>query len=144
MVVRRRKRRSSLEVKKLQEHFLQAVQQEERISLSGIIEKYGAAVDVKNSPSDKNLVKRQMDQLAAEGKIEFHRAGRELIAQMPAQAAKILDTDEEPLPVPSTGPWQGPADLIVIRAFAVQLEEFSKTLQEQIATLVRMVEKASR
>jgi len=144
MIVKRRKRRSSLEVKKLQAHFLQAVQQEGRISLSGLIEKYGTEVDVKNSPSDKNLVKRQMDQLAAEGEIEFHRAGRELIAQMPSRPAKSEDSEEQTLPVSSTDSWQSSAELAVIRAFAVQLEEFSKTLQEQISTLVRMVEKASR
>ncbi len=143
MVVRRRKRRSSLEVKKLQEHFLRAVQQEGRISLSGLIEKYGAEVDVKNTPSDKNLVKRQMDQLADEGKIEFQRAGRELIAQMPSQPAKSEDAREQALGS-SAESRQSSTDLAVIRAFAVQLEEFSRTLQEQISTLVRMVEKASR
>ncbi len=143
MVVERRKRRSSLEVKRLQEHFLKAVQQEGKISLSGLIEKYGAEADVKNTPSDKNLVKRQMDQLADEGKIEFVRAGRELIAQMPSQPTKSADAQEQAL-ASSTGGRQSSSDLAVIRAFAVQLEEFSRTLQEQISTLVRMVEKASR
>jgi len=143
MVMKRRKRRSSLEVKKLQEHFLRAVQQEVRISLSGLIEKYGAEVEVKNTASDKNLVKRQMDQLADEGKIEFQRAGRELIAQMPSQPAKSEDAREQALGS-STESRQSSTDLAVIRAFAVQLEEFSRTLQEQISTLVRMVEKASR
>jgi len=130
-------------VKKLQAHFLEAVQQEGRISLSGLIEKYGADVDVKNSPSDKNLVKRQMDQLAAEGEIEFHRAGRELIAQMPSQPQKREESEQQAAPVPVTD-WQSSSELAVIRAFAVQLEEFSRTLQEQISTLVRMVDKASR
>jgi len=143
MVMKRRKRRSSLEVKKLQDHFLRAVQQEGKISLSGLIEKYGAEVDVKNSPSDKNLVKRQMDQLASEGEIEFHRAGRELIAQMPREPEKGEEAEEQTPPVLAEG-WRSATDLAVIRAFAVQLEEFSRTLQEQISTLVRMVEKASR
>jgi hypothetical protein len=143
MVVKRRKRRSSLEVKKLQEHFYRAVQKEGRISLSGLIENYGPEVDVKNTPSEKNLVKRQMDQLAAEKKIEFQRAGRELIAQMPSQPEKSLGTHEQP-GISSAESRQSSADLAVIRAFAVQLEEFSKTLQEQISTLVRMVDKASR
>ncbi len=132
-------------MKRLQEHFLRAVQQEGKISLSGLIEKYGAEVDVKNSASDKNLVKRQMDQLAALGEIEFHRAGRELIAQMPSRPAKGEEQGEQLARGASTGSSQsGAADLLVIRAFAVQLEEFSRTLQEQISTLVRMVEKASR
>jgi hypothetical protein len=144
MAVRRRKRRSSFEVKKLQQHFLQAIQQEGRISLSGLVEKFGAEMDVKNTPSDKNLVKRQMDQLAAEGEIEFYRAGRELIAQMPSQPAKSENAEEHAPPAPSADSFQSSADLAVIRAFAVQLEEFSRTLHEQISTLVRMVEKASR
>jgi len=143
MVVKRRKRRSSLEVKRLQEHFLKAIEQEGRISLSGLIEKYGAEVDVKNTASDKNLVKRQIDQLAAEGKIEFQRVGRELIAQVPSQPAKSEDTAGQTSGHPAEN-WQASPDLAVIRAFAVQLEEFSKTLQEQISTLVRMVDKASR
>ena len=131
-------------MKKLQDHFLRAVQQEGKISLSGLIEKYGADVDVKNSPSDKNLVKRQMDQLASQGEIEFHRAGRELIAQMPALPGKDEEPKEQLGRGGSGNTPASPADLTVIRAFAVQLEEFSRTLQEQISTLVRMVEKASR
>ncbi|MFB3906385.1 MAG: hypothetical protein ACE15E_23320 [Acidobacteriota bacterium] len=129
-------------MKKLQQHFLQGVRQEGRISLSGLIEKYGPEVDVRNTPSDKNLVKRQMDQLAAEGEIQFYRVGRELIAQIPQ--AKSAGAEGQPQPAASTGSPKSPNDLAVIRAFALQLEEFSRTLQEQISTLVRMVEKASR
>jgi len=143
MVVRRRKRRSSVEVKRLQQHFLHAVQQEGKISLSGLISKYGPEVEVQDTASDKNLVKRQLDQLAAEGEIEFRRAGRELIAHVPSQPAKSETTEPADVDSLSAGPGY-PVDLAVIRAFAVQLEEFSRTLQEQISTLVRMVEKASK
>ncbi|HXK62204.1 MAG TPA: hypothetical protein PLP42_20145 [Acidobacteriota bacterium] len=132
-----------MEVKRLQEHFFRAVQQEGRISLSNLIAKYGSEVDVHSSASDKNLVKRQMDQLAAQGQIEFHRAGRELIAQLPGRSEKS-QTQNSAMAASSPADLTSPVDLAVIRAFAVQVEEFSRTLQEQISTLVRMVEKASR
>jgi hypothetical protein len=138
--MRRRKRRSSSEVKRLQDHFLQAIQREGRLSLSGLISKYGPEVEVRNTASDKNLVKRQLDQLASRGDIEFRREGRELIAQSIPEG-KLHD--EEIMEELASGRF-GPVDLTVIRAYAVQVEEFSRTLQEQIATLVRMVEKAAR
>jgi len=96
--------------------------------------KYGPEVDVKNTPSDKNLIKRQMDQLAARGEIEFRREGRELIALAPEKyrAAGGLATSFPP------------TDLNVIKAYAIQLEEFSRTLQSQISTLVRMIEKSTK
>ena len=132
--MKKRKRRSSMDVKKLQERFLQAVRDEGRISLTGLIMKYGPEVDVKNSPSDKNLIKRQMDQLAARGEIEFRREGRELIALAP-EKYRASGGMAASLP---------PTDLNVIKAFAIQLEEFSGTLQAQISTLVRMIEKSTK
>jgi hypothetical protein len=137
--MRRRKRRSSSEVKRLQDHFLQAIEQEGKVSLTALISKYGPEVDVRNTASDKNLVKRQLDQLAGTGDIEFRREGRELIAQSVPEAA-----DDEAIMAEMAAMRVGPVDLAVIRAYAVQVEEFSRTLQEQIATLVRMVEKAAR
>lgn len=123
-----------MDVKKLQERFLQAVRDEGRISLTGLIMKYGPEVEVKNSASDKNLVKRQMDQLAARGEIEFHREGRELIALAPEKYRTAGG-------LAASFP---PTDLNVIKAYAVQLEEFSRTLQAQISTLVRMIEKSTK
>jgi hypothetical protein len=123
----------------LQDHFLQAIEQEGKVSLTALISKYGPEVDVRNTASDKNLVKRQLDQLAGTGDIEFRREGRELIAQSVPEAA-----DDEAIMAEMAAMRVGPVDLAVIRAYAVQVEEFSRTLQEQIATLVRMVEKAAR
>jgi hypothetical protein len=133
--MKKRKRRSSMDVKKLQERFLQAVRDEGRISLTGLIMKYGPEVEVKNTPSDKNLVKRQMDQLAARGEIEFRREGRELIALAPEKYRTVGGLAAASFP---------PTDLNVIKAYAVQLEEFSRTLQAQISTLVRMIEKSTK
>ena len=82
--------------------------------------------------------KISLDQLAREGALELRRDGRDLVAraggngQPTAAAAPVAETRHTA------------DDLDVIRAFARQLEEFSRTLQDQISTLVRMVEKAAR
>ncbi len=135
--MKRRRRRSSKEVKKIQERFLEAVQREGRISLTDLISKYGPELDVRNTPSDKNLVKRQLDQLDRNGEIDFRREGRELIAHRKVEETAPEETlaAEAASPPPPT-----PPDLAVIKTFALQLGEFAKSLHEQIETLVRMVE----
>ena len=93
---------------------------------------------MQNTASDKNLVKRQLDQLAREGALELRRDGRDLVARGVARRPPA----PEAAPVAETR--HTADDLDVIRAYARQLEEFSRTLQDQISTLVRMVEKAAR
>lgn len=137
------KRRSTSEVRRVQEYFVQAIRGEGKITLTELIVKYGGEVGVKNTPTDKNLVKRQLDRAAQEGKILFQREGRDLVARARVEetAAPAAETTAPPvleLPKGSS------TDLAVIRAYALQLEEFSRILQEQISTLVRMVEKAAQ
>lgn len=164
--MKRRNRRSASEVKDVQQRFLEAVKKEGEITLTDLIAKYGEAVNVKNTASDKNLVKRQLSQASKQGVIEFRREGRDLVARVPGRAAAAAAPPRKaaarrprgrraavrkaaaapaprPTPAPPAPPPPVPADLAAIRAYAAQLEEFSKTLQHQIATLVRMVEKAS-
>ena len=136
--LKKRRRRSRSEIQKIRDHFLGAVLEEGKISLTELVSKYGSEINVQNTASDKNLVKRQLDQLAREGALELRRDGRDLVAragengQPTAEAAPVVETRHTT------------DDLDVIRAFARQLEEFSRTLQDQISTLVRMVEKAAR
>lgn len=151
----KRKRRTAREIQRLRDDFLKAIQKEGKITLTNLIQQYGAPLGVKNTPSDKNLVKRQLDRLVKEGLIQFRRQGRDLVAQADGKG-------ETPKARPKTGKPAAkktaeaapaaarpaassrPADLEVIRAYARQLEEFSRTLQDHIRTLVRMVEKAGR
>ncbi len=136
--LKKRKRRSGSEIQKVRDHFLGAVLGEGKISLTELVSRYGSEINVQNTASDKNLVKRQLDQLAREGAIELRRDGRDLVAEH----RKNGHSTAEPAPVAET--LHASDDLDVIRAFARQLEEFSRTLQDQISTLVRMVEKAAR
>jgi hypothetical protein len=125
-------------VRDVQEHFLSGIKREGRISLTDLISKYGSQVDVKNTPSDKNLVKRQLDQLARSGQIEFRREGRELVAESSSRpSAEELAAQAKQLELP-------PTELDVVRAYARQVEDFARTLQEQVTTLVRMIERAEQ
>ncbi len=125
----KRKRRTLNEIRQIREQLHVTVEDAGTITLSQLVGKHGGKIGVKNTPSDKNLVKKQLDQLAKDGKIEFVKMGRDLVA-------KALTANGD------GGVPEGPLDLAVIRAYAVQVEEFAKTLQGQIRTLVRMVEKA--
>jgi hypothetical protein len=126
-------------VRDVQEHFLSGIKKEGRISLTELISKYGGEVDVKNTPSDKNLVKRQLDQLARSGQIEFRREGRELVAESArTESAEELAAQAKPVfEMP-------PMELDVVRAYARQVEDFARTLLDQVSTLVRMIERAER
>ena len=136
--MKKRRRRSRSEIQKVRDHFLGAVLGEGKISLTELVAKYGSEINVQNTASDKNLVKRQLDQLAREGVLELRRDGRDLVAR--------ASQDGHPAPeaAPAAETRHTADDLDVIRAYARQLEEFSRTLQDQISTLVRMVEKAAR
>jgi hypothetical protein len=125
-------------VREVQEHFLTGIKKEGRISLSDLISKYGSQVDVKNTPSDKNLVKRQLDQLARSGQIEFRREGRELVAESASRPSP------EELAAMAKPPELPPMELDVVRAYARQVEDFASTLLQQVTTLVRMVERVER
>ena len=109
-----------------------------KISLTDLVAKYGSEISVQNTASDKNLVKRQLDELAREGALGLQRDGRDLVARVLEDGRPTTDT------VPAAETPRTGDDLDVIRAYARQLEEFSRTLQDQISTLVRMVEKAAR
>lgn len=170
--MKKRTRRKASEIERLRNKILRIVKKDRRISLTAMVAHYGVQMGVRNTPSDKNLVKRQLDVLAKSGDIDFGRAGRDLVARYtgPDVADASIGEEQEaaaapapaaiaaPAPAPVLAPAAIPAaapsapavaigsnaDLAVIRAYARQVEEFSRTLQDQVATLVRMVEKASR
>ena len=79
--LKKRRRRSRSEIQKIRDHFLGAVLEEGKISLTELVSKYGSEINVQNTASDKNLVKRQLDQLAREGALELRRDGRDLVAR---------------------------------------------------------------
>lgn len=134
--MKKRKRRTLNEIRAIREQVLETVNSKGQITLSQLVGEHGEEIGVKNTPSDKNLVKKQLDRLAKSEKINFVKMGRDLVAQAiepetAGAAGELSDNGFEK------------ADLSVIRAYAVQVEEFAKTLQGQIRTLVRMVEKAT-
>lgn len=136
--MKKRKRRTLNEIRKIREEVLATVNRVGQITLSQLVGEHGENIGVKDTPSDKNLVKKQLDRLARQNQLEFVKMGRDLVAKPnPAEetskAAEVLGSEP-----PAAG-----NDLSVIRAYAVQVEEFAKTLQGQIRTLVRMVEKAT-
>ena len=136
--MKKRRRRSGSEIQKVRDHFLGAVLGEGKISLTELVAKYGSEINVRNTASDKNLVKRQLDQLSREGALELRRDGRDLVARASEDRQPTVEA------TPAAETHHTPDDLDVIRAYARQLEEFSRTLQDQVSTLVRMVEKAAR
>ncbi len=137
-MMKKRKRRTLNEIRKIREQLLETVNSVGRITLSQLVGEHGAKIGVKDTPSDKNLVKKQLDLLAKNDEIEFVKVGRDLVANpMPEETPGAGDGSEAALNMLI------PTDLSVIRAYAVQVEEFAKTLQTQIRTLVRMVEKAN-
>lgn len=139
----KRKRRKAREIRRIREQLLKAVRSEGTVSLTHLVDKYGSQVGVKNTPSDKNLVKRQLDQLAKEGSLQFERKGRDLVASIgPLKGAEPVRG--RVLASPAAAPAAPGAELDVLKAYALQLEEFSKTLQEQISGLVRLIEKSPR
>ncbi|HSR51525.1 MAG TPA: hypothetical protein VLV83_11900 [Acidobacteriota bacterium] len=149
---KKRTRRKAAEIEKLRNKILKIVKREKDITLTNLVRQYGASIGIRNTPSDKNLAKRQLDILAKGPDIQFNRQGRDLVAQYkgeeekPAEAAESRESAEgAPTPVAEAlAEGNVPAvELDVIKAYARQVEEFSKTLQRQIATLVRMVDRAS-
>ncbi|HSR69333.1 MAG TPA: hypothetical protein VLU25_15465 [Acidobacteriota bacterium] len=148
---KKRTRRKAAEIEKLRNKILKIVKREKEITLTSLVRQYGASIGIRNTPSDKNLAKRQLDILAKGPDVEFNRQGRDLVAryegqeEKPAEAASESGEAAAPTPVAEAlAEGNVPAvELDVIQAYARQVEEFSKALQKQIATLVRMVDRAS-
>ena len=146
----RRTRRKGAEIRRIGRSVLQIVQTEGEITLTDIISKHGARIGVKNSPNDKALIKRQLSQLAKSGQIRFGRKGRNIVAV----AATKSTGRAAPARVPSSSPVSAPPALAAssatvhqleaVEAYAEQLQEFARTLQDQIATLLRMISKVKR
>lgn len=176
--MQKRSRRKASEIEKLRGKILKIVKREGRISLTNLVRHYGSSIGIRNTPSDKNLCKRQLDILAKTTNIVFGRNGRDLYAQwvgeeepaiqevgVPAElerppAAAISMPVNEPAPPPAVPaqaeaetPVEAPApppmpdlskaELKAIVAYARQVEAFAKTLQDQVATLVAMVNRAA-
>ena len=145
--MKKRNRRTLNEIRSIRQQLLTTVGQHGRLTLSQLVGEHGESIGVRNTPSDKNLVKKQLDRLAKSGRIDFVKVGRDLVAkaQREESASSEIRTGESfPATATSGNGQRGTdSDLAVIRAYAIQLEEFAKTLQGQIRTLVRMVEKAA-
>ena len=121
----KRRRRTLVEIRQIRDQVKSMVDKHGELTLSQLVGRYGNLLGVRDSPSDKNLVKKQLDRLSSAGEIDFQKVGRDLVARSRSEA---------PVEV------QGPPSLNALRTYARQVEEFAKTLQNQVKTLVRMVE----
>ncbi len=121
----KRRRRTLVEIRQIRDQVKSMVDKHGELTLSQLVGRYGNLLGVRDTPSDKNLVKKQLDRLSSSGEIDFTKVGRDLVAKTRSE------TVEEP---------QGPPSLSALRTYARQVEEFAKTLQNQVKTLVRMVE----
>lgn len=142
----KRKRRTLAEIHEIRDQLLSIVERHERLTLSQIVSSFGKVVGVKNTPSDKNLVKKQLDRLAKDGQINFIKTGRDLVAtkrgDRPGSGEAQLIQTEEGIQLTQGDRVLAP-NLAAIRAYAQQLDEFARTLQGQIRTLIRMIERAT-
>ena len=142
--MKKRKRRTLNEIRKIREELLATVNRVGQMTLSQLVGDHGDRIGVKDTPSDKNLVKKQLDQLAKRDKLEFVKIGRDLVAR-PTETAEAAAPAPAlvagPAPPSTTGAAE--TNLSVIRAYAVQVEEFAKTLNGMVRTLARMVAKAA-
>ncbi len=122
--MKKRSRRTLVEIRQIRDQAKAMVDKHGELTLSQLIGLYGSSLGVRDTPSDKNLVKKQLDRLAGSGEIDFLKVGRDLVAKTKS------DSVEES---------QDPPSLAALRIYALQVEEFSKTLQSQVRTLGRMV-----
>jgi len=158
--MKKRSRRKVSEIEKLRSKMLKIVKLEGEISLTSLVRQYGASVGIKDTASDKHLAKRQLDILAKSGGISFDRHGRDLIARSAAPAAQqaaappaaaaqpgaIAALASPGLPVASAAPPVGSAsapELAAVRVYSQYMKGFSKSLRQQVSTLVRMIEQAT-
>lgn len=137
----KRKRRTLSDLNQIRDCLLELVRTKGRMSLSELIEEYAEELCVRNTPSDRSLLKRQLEHLDQKGLLDFVKVGRSLVARNKPdiRAGIVEEISREPF-ARSAGM---PPELAAIRAYALQLEEFSRALQEQIGVLVRMIEKAA-
>ena len=175
----KRHRRKANEIRQLRNKLLEAVKKEGRINLTDLVGLYGPSIGIKDTPSDKNLAKRQLDILAKQGRIKVRREGRDLVATaqpmaepaIPAPptppaaepaipASPTAPTAEPAIPPPPAPPAVKPAqqpepaaapseavrnpELEVIKAYAQQLDALTESLQQQVRTLVKMVEASAK
>lgn len=157
----KRSRRKASEIEKLRNKMLKIVQREGEISLTNMVREYGRSVGVKDTPSDKNLAKRQLDVLAKSGSIRFERHGRELIARstgpapqsvppqpvtavrQPAAVAAVATPGLPAVPpAPATAQASSP-QLTAIRLYSQHMRDLSSTLEQQVSSLVQMVVQAA-
>lgn len=153
----KRSRRKASEIDKLRSKMLKIVQRESEITLTSLVRQYGASIGIRDTPSDKNLAKRQLDVLAKNGSIEFNRFGRDLVAKAAAPAGvQAAPHYAAPAAAQAVAPVvQAPAagglaahaatpELQAIRAYANQMGELSNALQQQLQILVRMVDQSAQ
>ncbi len=155
----KRRRRTAKEIRKLRSDLREIVKRERRITLTDLVRDHGAAIGIRDTVSDKNLVKRQLDILASGNDCRFQREGRDLVASWrekptpapaptPPAAAPAAEPAPEPTPPPAAEPAPAAAapsaDLAAIRVYAQQVEAFAKTLQHQLETLAEMLDRATR
>lgn len=76
----KRRRRTAKEIRKLRSDLQKIVKSERRISLTDLVRDHGAEIGIRDTVSDKNLAKRQLDILASGNDYRFQREGRDLVA----------------------------------------------------------------
>ncbi|MEE8586219.1 MAG: hypothetical protein V3T83_15350 [Acidobacteriota bacterium] len=162
----KRRRRTAKEIRKLRSDLQKIVKSERRISLTDLVRDHGAEIGIRDTVSDKNLAKRQLDILASGNDYRFQREGRDLVASWrekptpaaaparPAAAPAAPAPEPAPEPAPAAAPPSvaepegtaaaPPSDLAAIRAYVLHVEAFAKTLQHQLETLAEMLDRASR
>ena len=138
-----RNRRTAAEIRRLREYFFRIVTKEGPITLSQLMASHAGEMGINDTPSGKNLVKRQLSLLAEANQIEFRRQSRDLLAgPLRARLARRLASPPpSSQPEKASPPGQQVGQLEALRAYAQTLESFSKTLQNQVSVLVKMVEK---
>jgi hypothetical protein len=98
---------------------------------------FGLEIGVRDTPSDRNLVRKQLECLAELGTVDLGKAGRNLVVRAADGHGGESDaSDSQQL--------SRRVQLAAVKAYAIQLEEFARTLQDQIRALVRMVERIDR
>ena len=142
----KRARRSRSQIQDIKSKALETVQNRGTVTLSQLISDHGTALGIRDTVSDRQLLKRQLFTLADEGQIRFSKKGSHLVARSKArrgrrsgaipEVASPVSGEARAEPVVAVS---GRPELEAIKAYAAQLEELARTLNDQIARLAKMI-----
>ena len=148
----KRNRRTKAQIHKIRNKALQTILDQGTITLSQLIVGHGEQLEVRDTPSDRHLLRKQLAALDAEGKIQFSRQGRDLVARssagLEATSGVVPELASATAPggvrvqLTVSGLPENP-ELEAIKAYAGQLEALGQILNDQIARLVRMIQESN-